>query len=75
VAIGQRVAKIWQFLIFQYGDRRHFGCLHFQNFNGWKGLEGQTALPYQISWRPFKLLLRYGDLSIFQDGGHRHLGF
>jgi len=29
----------------------------------------------QIWWKSVKLRPRYGDFSIFQDGGRRHLGF
>jgi len=36
---------------------------------------GEHASFCQNSWRPVKPLPRYGDLSIFQDGGRRHLGF
>ena len=32
-------------------------------------------LPYQISCRSVKLLRRYGDLTVFLNGGRRHLGF
>ena len=37
--------------------------------------EGQNVSPRQILRRSVKPLLRYGDLSIFHDGGHRHLRF
>jgi len=36
-------------------------------------VEGQNAKP--TSWRLVKALLRYGDFSIFEDDGYRHLGF
>ena len=32
-------------------------------------------LPYQISCRSVKPLRRYGDLTVFQNGGRCHLGF
>jgi len=40
-----------------------------------EGQDGQNASLSQISRRSVKPLLRYGDFSIFQDGGRRHLGF
>ena len=33
---------------------------------------GQTASACQISWQQVQTSLRYGDFSIFQDGGRRH---
>jgi len=39
------------------------------------GQNVQNVLSCQISRRSVKPLLRYGDFSIFQDGGCRHLGF
>jgi len=39
-----------------------------------KGQEDQRASWCQISWRSVKPLTRYGDISIFQNGGGRHLG-
>ena len=47
----------------------------FQNFNGGDGQEGRTTSPYQISLKSAQPRPRYRDLSIFQDGGRRHLGF
>ena len=37
--------------------------------------EGRTASPCQISSKSVEPRPRYGDFSIFQDGGRRHLGF
>ena len=37
--------------------------------------EGRAASLCQILPKSLKLLLRYDDFSIFQDGGRRHLGF
>jgi len=37
--------------------------------------EGETASPCQIWSTSVKPRLKYGDFSIFQDGGRRHLGF
>jgi len=47
----------------------------FQIFNGRKGQESQLASRYQTSWRSVKPLLRYGNISIFHNGGRRHVGF
>jgi len=44
-------------------------------WNGPNSHEGQTASPCQISSKSVKPRPRYGDYSIFQDGGRRHLGF
>jgi len=65
VWIGQTVAKMWRFLIFQMGGRRHLGFSKFQNFNAQKGQRGQTASSYQFLWRLVKPLMRYGNFSIF----------
>ena len=54
---------------------RNLGDLKDQNFRFRNGEEGQNALPCQISRRSVKLLLRYGNFSIFKDGGRRHLPF
>ena len=40
-----------------------------------EGQEVQTVLPCQILWRSLKKLVKYGDFSIFQDGGRRYTGF
>jgi len=37
--------------------------------------EGRTATPCQILLKSLKLRPRYGDFSIFQNGGRRHVGF
>ena len=41
----------------------------FQIFNGWDAQEGRTASACQILAKLLKTRLRYGDFSIFQDGG------
>jgi len=43
--------------------------------NGPNNHEGGTASPCQISLKSLKLWPRYGDISIFQNGGGRHVGF
>jgi len=48
--------------------------LDFQNldfFNGHKGQERQ----YASMWQSVNALLRYGDISILQNAGSRHLAF
>jgi len=55
--------------IFQDGGCRHLGFFKFQLFNGWTAEEGQTASVCQIWSKSVKLRPRYGDFSIFQDGG------
>jgi len=54
---------------------RHLGFLKIQNFNGQQGYESEHASSCKISWQSIKPLQRYGDFSIFQDCGRRHLGF
>ena len=44
-------------------------------FNGQKGQEGGTATLCQILSKSLQPRPRYGDFSIFQDGGRRHVGF
>ena len=64
--------------IFQYFKItavRHLGFLKVGNFNFRSHSEAQYTSPYQISRRSFKPFRRYGQFSIFQNGGRRHLGF
>ena len=56
------------FVVFHHGGRRHFVFL-ILNFNDLSPVVGQFASPYQISSKSVKLLLRYGDLTVFQNGG------
>ena len=51
------------------------GFSKFQFFNDQNGQEGGTASPCQILSTSLQPWPRYRDLSIFQDGGRRHLGF
>ena len=67
--IGQTVADQWRFFV-----RRRLEFLKFGNVNSRKGQKGQLASSCQISWLSVKSLLRYGNFSIFQDGG-RHVRF
>ena len=50
-------------------DSRHLGFRKFQIFNGWDAQEGRSASVCQILAKSLKTRLRYGDFSIFQDGG------
>ena len=50
-------------------DFRFFGFWKVQIFNGWDAQEGRTASACQILSKLLKMWLRYGDFSIFQDGG------
>jgi len=50
------------FRFFQDGGASHLEFLKFQIFNG---QQGRTASPCQTLWRSVKVLLRYGDFSIF----------
>jgi len=67
--IGQTVLEIWPIFDFLRGGRRHLGFWKFQIFNGWDAQDGRTASACQILSKSLKPLLRYGDFSIFQDGG------
>ena len=54
---------------------RHFGLLKLQIFNDGSGPENRTASLCQISLKSLVPRPRYGDFSIFHDGGRRHLEF
>ena len=71
VAIGPAVAEIWRFFYFQDGGCRHLGIFKFEMFNGQTTQQGRAALPCQIWSKSVKPRPRYGDSSIFQDGGRR----
>jgi len=49
--------------------------IHYFLNNDQKDDWGQTASPCKVWWLSVILLLRCGDISMFQDGGRRHLGF
>ena len=66
---------------FKMAAVRHIGFLKVGNFNSWSGSKAQYESPCQISQRSVKPFRRYGDFSIFQDGGRspywiccRHIG-
>jgi len=64
--------------IFQFSKMaavRHLGFLKVGIFNFRSHSKAQYASPYQISRKSVKPFRRYGQFSIFQDGGRRHLGF
>ena len=65
----ERFQRYARFSIFSRWRRRHLGFWKFQIFNGWDAQEGRSASACQISSKSLKPQLRYGDSSIFQDGG------
>ena len=55
-------------------DFHHVSCRHLEfskikNFNGLSTVEGQYASSCQISSKSVKRLHRYGDLTVFENGG------
>ena len=70
------VVKILTFFrFFQDGCRRHLRFSKWWIFIYWRYLEGQDASLYQILLKSVVPLRRYCDLSKFQNGRRRHLGF
>ena len=64
--------------IFRFFKMATAAILDFSNFkifNGRTALDVRNASPCQIWSKSVKTRRRYGDFSIFQDGGRRHLGF
>jgi len=64
--------------IFRFSKMVAVAILDFQNFwnfNGRNAQKGQNATLCQISSKWIKPRPRYGDFSMFQDGGRRHLEF
>ena len=65
--------------IFQFFSMAAAAIVDFKIFKfltvGWNVQEGRTVSSGQISSKSLELRPRYGDFSIFQDGGRRHLGF
>ena len=62
-------------VIFYYSRWRPPPFLKFHIFKDWNGQERRTVSSGQITSKLHQLQPRYGDFSIFQDGGRRHLGF
>ena len=58
----------WDMEFFGFQDG-HLGCLIFRIFNGRDGQDVRNASLCQIWWKSVGPRLRYGDFSIFQDGG------
>jgi len=56
-------------VIFQDGGRRHLGFSEIRNFSGRFVVRGQYALSCEISSKSDKRLKKYGDLTVFQNGG------
>ena len=61
--------------IYRFFKMAATAILDFKNFNFRNGQDGRSASPCQISSKSVQPRLKYGDFSIFQDGGRRHLGF
>jgi len=75
-AIGPTVAEIWRYFDFStWWPPPYLGFFKFQIFNGRIAQGGRTASPCQNWSKSVKTRPRYGNFSIFQDGGGRHLGF
>jgi len=55
--------------IFQDSGRRHLGFSKIRNFNGMSAVRVQYASLYQISSKSVKRLQRYGNLTVFLNGG------
>ena len=62
-------------LAFSRWCSHNVGFLKFYIFNDPKGQGERTASLCQILSKSLKPRPRYGDFSIIQDGGRRHLGF
>jgi len=69
VEISRIATEIWRFFDFTRYGGRHLGFLVLQIFNGRDAQEGQALSPCQISSKLLKPWPRYGDFSIFKDGG------
>jgi len=65
----QTVADLWRFNVFKMTAVRHLGFLKLRILNGQYSSDDQCASSCIISWLLVKPLLRYGDFSIFQNGG------
>ena len=74
-AIGQSMIEISRFFYFSRWRPPPSWIFKFQLFKGRSAEEGRTASPCQIWSKSAIPRPRYGDYSIFQDGGRRHLGF
>jgi len=73
VLIGQTVAEISRFWIFQNGVCRHLGFLKLQIFNARNSPESRTATLCKISPKSLVPRPRYGDFS--KMVAVCHLGF
>jgi len=62
---SNRYVDIAIFVIFQDGDRRHFGFSKIRNFNYRSAVRGQYASLYQILSKSAKRLQRYSDLTVY----------
>jgi len=64
------VPVIWPIFDFsRYRLPHHLGFWKFQILNGWDAQSSRTASACRILAKSLKPRLRYGDFSIFHDGG------
>ena len=71
---SNRCRDITIFKFFRMSAATILDIFKFQICNGPNGHEGQLASLCQILLKSLKLRPRYGDFSIFQNGGRRHVG-
>jgi len=74
-AIAPTAAEIWRFFDFSRWWPPPSWIFQISHFSGRTAQEGRTASPCQIWLKSAKLRPRYGDISIFQDGGRAILDF
>jgi len=74
IKIGQSVAEIWRFFHFQDGGRPPSWIFKIAILNVLRHKKCQCASPCQISSKSVKWLRTYCDITVFQNGGRRHLG-
>jgi len=74
---GDRSNRCGDMAIFRFFQDGGHAMLNFLNkiFNDRARQKGRTESPWQTSSQSVRLLLRYGDFSISQDGSRHHLGF
>ena len=66
---SNHLGRYCRFSIFQVGGGRHLGFWKIQIFNGSDVQQVRTASTCQILSKSLEMRLRYGDFSIFQNGG------
>jgi len=71
MVIQRTIAELWQFNGFsKWWQSAIFDSLKFDFKNCKYSSQGQCESSNKSSWRLVKPLLRYGNASIFQNGGH-----